>query len=881
MMIDKIKDFVTSQDPDKLFLAINDIEKKCQEWQNELESWQESANQEYYSIIENYNLNNIKERGNPIFKLVNLDLNSLDGNKIKEIYDEIGGEELFDKVFKKQTQNKANDAFNELQNFYYQNLKRFKDLLPKYLFAKEVRPKLWHLQFFIYIWNEIRDIAYRENIFLLSNTPLLLKQVTEQTDSPFIYERIGQWYQHFMIDEFQDTSRYQWMNLLPFIENNIAEYDSNQNPCSVNNLIIGDVKQAIYRFRGGDWKLLHEEVKQKFKNCTQEISLKKNYRSSSTIVQFNNIFFQFLSEKFQKLDFSENNSSEKNGKAEKIKNPLESIYSDCKQEVNNENQGYVSIELIPTEKDDSDFYINQTLEKVKATIQKLLDAGASYGDIVILTRKNENGKKVIEYLLNSQGFEQLPIATDDVLTIGESCSVLAIINVLNYLIQPCDYFKAKAVWHIASALGNNDNFSFSELENNPFANKIVEKTSQWTRMPLIDVVIDIINEFKLNTVANENIYLQQFIWLVVEFTSQQPSHIQSFLNFWNDRGRGVKVPPPASSDALRVMTIHKSKGLEFKHVIIPFLDGEIKKNNEQAWIWGLEPYPEMPFLVSLSSKASFSSYAKSYYQEMYNYLIDSVNLVYVAFTRAKTTLHVFTKETEKSEKTEKIQIERWINDFIEDVHSNPNFFFNNEDNQCILEYGNFAAIESNASKIALSKHELEQIHIQISLNNHQQIKIQHQQFSTTKDDSLELPARQFGTVLHKVLEQIDTVSDLPNATRKMVLSGFIPATLENEIIERLKSAFDDPQVQPWFDKNNRIIRERAIIGKNISLSRPDRIIITPDQSIVVIDYKFTHEELDEHNHQVKNYIGLLKKAGYNNIQGFVWYLLKKKIVEVK
>ncbi|MGC9344696.1 MAG: UvrD-helicase domain-containing protein, partial [Bacteroidales bacterium] len=510
------------------------------------------------------------------------------------------------------------------------------------------------------ISDRIREITREKNLFLLSDSSLFLKKIIGENDAPFIFEKAGNYFSNYMLDEFQDTSRFQWDNFLPLIDNGLATGST--------SVIVGDVKQSIYRWRNSDWKILATELKERISlSRIDDIKLDTNYRSSENIVSFNNAVF------FNAPTFIKNLIRKRIGNKEVPEfmnywlNLIDNVYGEPRQKFNsalNQYKGFISQSfsdyIKKEEKND------QVRSWIIAKIKKLKDRGYNAGDITFLVRTGNEGREIASMLMeeasqNDQTYN-FSVISNDSLYLENHSSVKFLIALLRFFNQPydqlntsfikheylaylSDYSKETSDWHKVFA---GSDIGSSVLDSDPCFSDFKNQLNLLRRLPLYDLVERLIMIFQLNTGEQRIAYIQAFQDLVLEFVRKERSDISSFLNHWNTIGKSSTLNVSESQDALRVMTIHKAKGLEFKVVLVPYCDWELYPKTtgfRNITLWpetarsGYNEFSHLP--VSYTSKMEQSIFWREYYEEMFRTFVDNLNLLYVAFTRAELELHSF------------------------------------------------------------------------------------------------------------------------------------------------------------------------------------------------------------------------------------------------
>ncbi|HSN49212.1 MAG TPA: 3'-5' exonuclease, partial [Flavobacterium sp.] len=488
--------------------------------------------------------------------------------------------------------------------------------------------------------NELAKIQSEQNVLSISEFNAIIHREIQNQPAPFIYERLGERYRHFFIDEFQDTSEMQWQNLIPLIDNaTSSEIDGEKGTL----MIVGDPKQSIYRWRGGKAEQFIELSKEHnpFNNPDKVLEhLDKNYRSYSQIIEFNNDFFKLLSSEFLHEDYKdlyENHSHQKS---------------------NAKTGGYVNISFIPKieEGEDDEEALDKTelyLLATLNTIQKVQKQGFEYKDIVILTRKRTHGIAVANYL-TEQG---IPLLSSETLMIQNATEVRFIIHLLKYLKNSSDLeAKAHFLHYVADNIQNQfpvhdfiaqgmDKEKEMEFENWLTNFDITLSFQDIRKKSLYESVELIVSKF-LNS-QNGNAYVQYFLDIVLERDVRNQAGISDFLNYWDKNAEKFSIPSPEGNNAVRIMTIHKSKGLEFPVVIMPFAEEDYSRSpKDKLWITAEADDFGLSKVLIDNSRAveGFGEQAKLVYdQKSQEELLDNVNVLYVALTRAEEQLYIISQ----------------------------------------------------------------------------------------------------------------------------------------------------------------------------------------------------------------------------------------------
>jgi ATP-dependent exoDNAse (exonuclease V) beta subunit len=711
-----------------------------------------------------------------------------------------------------------------------------------------------------------RQIAfYREekNVMLIADTTELLNKVISGSDAPFIYEKTGTHVDHYMIDEFQDTSGMQWNNFRPLVEESLANGRA--------NLIVGDVKQSIYRFRNSDWKLLDEQVRRDFEDeQVREDTLKDNWRSCRHIVEFNNAFFTAAPAILQDL-YNEalKNSSLSEEERTAFSARIMAAY-DSSQRVPppfQKKDGHVRIDFLSGDEDKD--WKQEAMERLPATLERLQDSGYALKDIAILVRTNQEGALVADTLLAYK--EEHPsdrynydIISDDALFVGSSPAVRFLIAVLRYLRNPEDRTNRKLAMYAYQVLTGK--FGESEADESVFQN-----LQSISRQSLYEVTEGLFRNFSAYFPETEQVFVQAFLDMVSEYAQKESADLNRFLRWWDETGYRKTIATPDGQNAIRILTVHKSKGLGFKVVIIPFGDWEIDhKPTKPVILWchpEKKPFDRLHLVpVRYGQILSSTIFAKDYFKERLHAFIDNLNTLYVAFTRSKEELIVFSPRPRKINKEGKVEKITSIADLLwagveTDIEDDT------------FERGEWWHPASGRT----AEDTLEEIPMS-------------RLYSVSPDDRLQLrlhgkgfffdnARRKHGTLMHEVLSRIRTPKDIPASVESYRLAGVINREEAAELISRLEELLQAEEVKAWYDGSARVLNEVDILfGKGLS-KRPDRVIIKGGK-VIVVDYKFGERQDKRHPNQVRNYLQLIRKMGFERVDGYLWYVELGKIEAV-
>ena len=708
--------------------------------------------------------------------------------------------------------------------------------------------------------NELAKIQKEQNVLSIAEFNAIIYNEIQNQPAPFIYERLGERYQHFFIDEFQDTSEMQWQNLIPLIDNaTSSEIEGEKGTL----MIVGDPKQSIYRWRGGKAEQFIELSKGKnpFNNPQLELfKLGTNYRSYSQVIDFNNKLFYYLSTEFTNLDYQD-------------------LYENhSRQEENSKKGGYVNISFIPklensSEDEDALDKIEQYLQATLKTIEKVKNEGFEYQEIVILTRKRAQGTAVANYLIENN----TPIISSETLMIQNSTDVQMIINVLRYLNNSSDIeAKASFLLYISNQVqsGMPVHDFIAKGKGKSIENEFEAWLSEFDislsfqdirKKSLYEAVEIIVSKF-LSPTLSGNSYVQYFIDIVLERDVRNQAGIADFLNYWNKNKDKFSIPSPEGKNAIRIMTIHKSKGLEFPVVIMPFADEDYaRKPKDKLWLDAEQETFGLPKVLidNSSSVENFGEDAATVFQEKkQEELLDNINVLYVALTRAEEQLYVISQylEPNKEGKYPYNTASFFIEYLIAIEVYNPS----------VLEYefGN----RTKLSKVISVTDETNTIPIISQVLDPKNIKIAQREalmWGTHQQEAIE-----YGNIIHEILSFVKTASDIDLAVLKAIENGLITITQKEVVLKSIQEIVNNKELESYFSTDNEILNEQAIIQKEGKTIKPDRMVLTKNKEVYLLDYKTgTHNQ--KYQLQLENYQNAIEKMGLKVTKKALVYIGKE------
>ena len=763
------------------------------------------------------------------------------------------------------------------------------------------------------IEQKVHELNLDANRFLLSDTQQLLHSLIGDSDSPFIFEKIGAQLEHVMIDEFQDTSTVQWQNFRVLL-NEAMSHENSQN------LIVGDVKQSIYRWRAGDWRLLNNIESQFDTQQTETRCLDTNYRSQRRIVTFNNIFFQQAA-RLEYLSLQEINEAEAS--------QLEKAYADVEQKIPKDrpDEGFVRVELLTAED-----YQMQVFQRLTETISELLATGAKQEQIAILVRTN-----AVIPLIAQHFMEQMPevtIVSDEAFRLDTSYAVCLLIRAMRLLVRPDDQLTKAAIvksYHndilhdyqgdaieLLGVSSSHDDPSSSSLDL-LLPKAYISHFEDLRALPLYDLAERLYTIFGLENLSGQSAYVCAFYDYLVNFVNDNAADITAFLHEWDETFCSKTIQSDETS-GIRIFSIHKSKGLEYEHVICPFCDWQLEKQNGNIlWCQPSEaPFNELPIIpVDYSQRQMMGTiYEADYRHEHLQNTVDNLNLLYVAFTRARRSLFVIGHRKTITSRSQLIeQALPLVADALKKSDPQADILLEGleDDTQVLrLTYGtltpHFSPLTTYPSPLTthLSKNPFLQPYepLPVTIRTFKN-KVSFRQSNRSKafleaDDEEVVRQQNYiqtGSVLHEVFSTIRTAADIPYALQRLQSEGIIyDGTLTSErITGMLQKRLKDPRVADWFSNRWMLFNECSILSVedgNVCQHRPDRVM-TDGHEWIVVDFKFGSPKPEYHD-QVRQYMALIQEmtltshsstltshlSPLTSIKGYLWYVYSNHIEEV-
>lgn len=753
------------------------------------------------------------------------------------------------------------------------------------------------------ISREITRYTTEHETFLLARTPELFNRMVKGNDASFVFEKYGTTFKHIMIDEFQDTSRMQWNNFKTLLLENMAQGDE--------SMLVGDIKQSIYRWRGGDWNILFD-IKKEFDQA-DVLPKVENFRSLPVIVRFNNAFFVKASTYIDKRhwevpgDWICHETKLMPVLPEEVDNSniIQQIYKDVEQtpRCGEEGTGYVRIVM-----NDKDTTAEETIEDLyEQAVNLHVEHGVPYGEMLILVRRNSETQTIIDYITEKD--PAFPITSAEAFMLKSSLMVTTLINALKFLSDKTDTLAMALLREGLYAI--YDKIEDKELRNfyldmiDGICTTLSDDAQRATmqQMPLYELCLHLMmmmhyEEAEMLGELKQSAYIFNFLDALVSYINDHSSDIKDFISFWDDvlseRSIAVNV-----EDAVRVMTIHKAKGLEGHTVFIPFADFLLENSQHDKIIWCApqqnmtndtnvnELVGRLPLVpVNDLKKMEESAYSTFYENEHRQQRVDSLNTLYVAFTRAKCNLFIWSKRPKIGGRSAFNLIDAFVNNLqpSDEKTTTPG----------VVCYGNI--VGAKGTKEAKDEQDTKEISVSISHNDLSGVKF----FQSSKaldfladsereieGDTPELQhqrrTRYFmnkGTLYHQVFSLIERKEDVPGVIEKMRAEGLLATKKQaDEILTFVTTALQqEKEVAKWFDGTYELYNEHNILIRSdghAKMFRPDRVMVAADHAVVV-DYKFGSEK-EEYKDQVEMYANNLAKLLNKPVKGYLWYVSKKVI----
>lgn len=790
--------------------------------------------------------------------------------------------------------NKNSAKVNESAICLY--LEQIKDYGTVYASYKKILDLTYQLGLLGDINASMQDFANENNTILLSGTNDIVKRIIDGCETPFIYERIGMYLHNFLLDEFQDTSRMQWENLLPLVRNGLANgHDS---------LIIGDVKQSIYRFRNSDPQLLHSQLKVDFSNDSIKYNEGRsiNWRSARNIVHWNNAFFRFLSMALNMDEFYADVEQEVSPKNEKLPGHVvvaRREIPDKKKDTDGSNDS--KTESNDNSNDNDSNFKEWAIEKMIVDLQSLLARGFKQKDIAVLSNTNREGQLAISRIMKwniENPDKQMKVVSEESLLVNSSPAVRIVVNILKML-DRCEAhnedgrempmvlrrFEANR----SEGMDTSEAFEDAIVSKDEDIADYIDRLYETSKSACLDSVVEQIIKSQLSKqMTEENTpYLLAFLDSVVDFMSRYGSNIHHFLKWWDKVGPGLSISSPDNIDAIRVITIHKSKGLQFPCVLIPMFDWNFDQSSIE-WIETAgfkDKLPKgvaIPPIVPVKRDNKRTLFDNEFKKIARSNIMDSLNKTYVACTRAQYELIIYTENNK--------ELGLQLSQFLETCRNNNGIAptpTENCDPDVVYELGK-PMLRSDIPALNSDDNALPD-NVESRIMPPYSVISDVDRWKLTSPDiiiDVRGTTRWVGEMLHKVMERVRTPKNLKKAFGRALHRGMITEEEHDEYLALLSKRLADPRVADWFANDNRLMLERAVtIGGN-GQKRPDRVVMKPNGEIIIVDYKFG-DRSDDNDTKYKRQVAGYKRAVCDAlgcrpdcVSGYVWYIHSGDILAI-
>jgi ATP-dependent helicase/nuclease subunit A len=751
-----------------------------------------------------------------------------------------------------------------------------------YITSKAILKNVYNLGILWLYQKKLVEYKQEEGILFISDATLFLQRIIGQEETPFIYEKMGAFYDHFLIDEFQDTSAFQWNNFKPLINNSLDQ--------GYKNLVVGDVKQSIYRWRGGDWRLLLSQLKEDIRaHAYEDKVLGRNFRSAPQVIDFNNKLFHELPALLQE-ELQGKLTSEGSPELLEMIEALSGAYKQVKQEKKEHysSLGHIAIQLFEKDTDSEADWKEQAMLKLAKDFEQLQDNGIALSEMAILVRNAKHGKEINDFLMHYQKENpskkyRYDVISNESLYLGASPAINFLLNCFRYLYATKNRIALAQLIHyyhktiLKEAVSEDALFLAchkhqpSEAVNKLLPAEFVANQQRLLNMNLLDLSEQLIQYFSLGSQPSEIPYLQAFQDVLLEYANK--GNIQDFLDWWENNQHKYAVKIPESADAVRLMTIHKSKGLQFKVVFVPFLDWTVNHGTRGPLLWlaaGKEGMPSgVPFMPIKHARSALenSLFANEYWIEEVKSYLDNMNLLYVAFTRAEQAL--FASGQAATSTGQMVH-------FVEQVLSKQAEWDDANKSYHIGEIADIAVNHddgaSQTESLLLNSYPSADWSSKLAVKTGKAIKLSEERQQINQKINI-------GLLVHDVFSKMKRLADQPKVMRALWAENSLS---EEELTQVDKLVTENinqhRQLHAWFETDWEVRTEVAIIDPAGKDMRLDRVHLSGDKA-EIIDFKTGLEKAAD-KAQLLQYKKALAAMGYQQVTASLAYLNPFKVVEV-
>ena len=724
------------------------------------------------------------------------------------------------------------------------------------------------------LYNTAKELCQQQNTMLLSETKYTIASLITEQDAPFIYEKVGNRFEKFMIDEFQDTSFKEWENFRPLLLNAISQ------SAEISVLLVGDIKQSIYRWRGSNWNILSSIAPHDLQRGATPVlqnSLKINYRSFPQVVKFNNDTMRAAADKTNlHLNTAIKDALEKGTISEEcyneLYNALDTAYdNESLEQKHNPNRDFPNPGFVR-----ATAHYSKEPNIVECVRELVHTKGYKPCDLTILVRDHKQAQKVAKQLLDAGAEDKsmrFGIMTQEALKLNSSPVVQFIMAVMKYAVNRSDVVNLA----LYKRLRHNDLYHKLTIEEIAFFDSIRNCSAE---IAFEKILIEFAPLFE-----GQSAYIDALHENIIKFCATKAVDLLLFTKWWDENSNDRSVTIDKDLNAIEIMTIHKSKGLENKVIIIPYCNWRFLPDPlHPTTIWA-NPSEDSIFSKStlfpvLSTAATSNSmFAEGFYKEYVYSHIDAINLLYVALTRPREQLHIFFPVMEPDKNGDFTATPETVGQLLFqllDMKENYQPIVEGEElpEPITINYGRFDGPEKQTTidegTISVADAPISEYRMRLKLSSRKYSEALSSGTLTPKDE---------GIVLHGIMERARTTKDIYAAIESLVIDGVLSEASAQTLTAQLEQVISNPAVADWFsDKWQQIHIENSIIAPGIGTRRPDRVMISGDKAVVV-DYKFG-EKHNSYRKQIALYRSLLQKMGYSDVKGYLWYVREGEIDEV-
>ncbi len=773
-------------------------------------------------------------------------------------------------------------AVSKLHPVLVKVLDYYDEALYEYNTAKLVLKHINDFGVFLDVNNHLRKLCQDRNIYFPFQMSQLLHEIVVRENALFVYEKIGTRYLHFMLDEFQDTSRMQWDVLLPLLEEALAH--------GGNVLVVGDVKQSIYRWRNSDWNILAKEVESRLSSA-ESIALDVNYRSCKHIVRFNNQLIQTLVPLFE-------NSISANYLETEDKPNLHHLYADSVQHPKDDKQpyGYIQLHLLSEDEEDKKVWRKDALNGMLDEMKRLMDLGYSAGDMAVLTRTNSEAGEIALHLMDAGQKEEnssyhFPLVSASSLYLKDHPVINCLLSAFMHIADPNNLLALNQLTfsYQRDILGNKayqpqpasqDKEAIRQALLEGLPKSYRQQYDHLSAYPLFDLTENLILFFSLHEKSQYYAYLSAFQDQINGFSQRNSADISAFVEWFDTKNPSLDLPE--SSDAITISTVHKAKGLQYRFLFIPFLNWIIDDTKKPTTLWiepQSKPFDAMPLLKVDYNSAMLDSYFRpSYQDEYYKRHVEMLNIFYVAITRAEEGLWMWALKPNKPQfKTMSDAIIEAM-DIRSDALTDSSVFIGDwqsawDKERLRFTYGEI--LENQGGKTCVDAIVLKDYALNL---RDQKLRYHHPDaFLNLSQDEIIQQKTTMGSIAHEVLEYCQKADDLDAAIDRVVRSGRLDKTAGYDLKMTLEQAMEMPEVRDWFYGDYQVLAEREILMPNGDVIKPDRVMIKGNCAIIV-DYKFGKVHHSKYQKQLEKYASAIQEMGYDKVDAYLWYVPEGQVI---